>query len=124
MIKLEAFPLGSVFSKFIFITGKRWLPYDLEESETDSKMREENLINEFGMKDGENFDKLNDKVYKNYELSFENPGPKAWWHKSSSRRLSRSRIWPDCVYQCEMYRACIRIRLHPWCNNFGCSCYF
>ena len=87
-------------------------------------MREMNLINEFAMKDGENFDKLNNQIKKNYELSFEDLYPKAWWHRSSSRRLSQNRIDRGCVIACKRYLDCISHRYPRYCYDYGCNCDF
>lgn len=99
------------------------MPYDQEESEADSKMREKNLINKFWMKDGVDYDELKSEVMKNYEFSFEDPRPQAWRQRSGSRRL-RSRGGVNCHDRCSQYAFCATI-FFPWMCDFlkkGCKC--
>ena len=100
------------------------MPHDHEESDADSKMREKNLINEFWMKDDVDYNELKDEVKKNYELSFEDPRPEAWWQRSASRRLrSRGRVNRNCIANCIAYQICRRIFFWE-CDYLreGCKC--
>ena len=103
------------------------MPHDHEEREVGSKMREKNLINEFWMKDGVDYDKLKNEVKKNYELSFEDPRPEAWKQRSGIRRLrSRDGVNPDCIVRCTEYVACAAL-MGPWVCKYlkeGCTCEF
>ena len=114
-----------------YITGKSRLSRYLEETEEDSKMREKNLIDEFG--DGEDYNELIDEVMKNYGSPFKNslrkawfkdsPG-KAWWHRPTSL-LPRSRadVSPTCITICIAYAACVILPI-PFkiCDKGDCSC--
>ena len=93
--------------------------HDHEEKEVGSKMREKNLINEFWMKDGVDYDKLKNEVKKNYELSFEDPRPEAWRQRSGIRRLrNRDGVDPDCIFRCAL--ACGEYKY----LKEGCNCEF
>ena len=99
------------------------MPHDHQESEADSKMREKNLINKFWMKDGVDYNELKNEVMKNFEFSFEDPHPQAWWQRSGSRGL-RSLGGVNCNDRCKDFRACVDI-LGPLRCDFlrkGCKC--
>lgn len=101
-----------------YIAGKSRLSHYLEETEEDSKLREKNLINEFG--DGEDNDELIDEVLKKYETPFKDSLRKAWLRRLSSRSLLKD-IDPACIDVCAAYMFCVWFPLVP-CSRRGCSC--
>ena len=101
-----------------YIAGKSRLSHYLEETEEDSKLREKNLINEFG--DGEDNDELIDEVLKKYETPFKDSLRKAWLRRLSSRSLLID-VDPVCIDICAAYMACVWIPILP-CSKRGCSC--
>lgn len=88
-------------------------------------MREKNLINEFWMEDGVDYNELKNEVKKNSELSFEDPRPQAWRQRSGSKRL-RSRGGINCNNRCTAFRVCVSMMapLYYLCDPLkkGCKC--
>ena len=98
-----------------YIAGKSRLSRYLEE---DLKLREKNLITEFG--DGKNNDELIDEVLKKYGSPFKDSLRKAWLCRLSSKRLLND-IDLGCVEICAEHLICVLIPF-AHCSKRGCSC--
>lgn len=100
-------PQSHRFNTVTYLIGKDWLSHDRKEETQDSTMREQNMLDDFGIEDDEDGDQFNDILMDDYKSLFNDP------------TFKLGKFLRSCATRCCAYGVCKQKIKHKFLRR-GC----